>query len=353
MANSYTIIGLMSGTSCDGLDISVCQYNKGKNDHWDYQLHIAETVDYPDNLRTKLRGAINLNSNDLYLLDKEFAHFTADVVNDIKNRFKTKVDAIASHGHTVHHRPDLGYTVQIGCGETLAFLTGLKVINNFRQKDVAAGGQGAPLVPIGDKLLFNTKADAFLNIGGFCNISFVRNEVIAFDVCPGNLPLNKLVSSLDHAYDEGGNIAKSGKLKSELLEKLNSLPYYKSEAPKSLGVEWLESSFYPIFSDLPSTQDALRTIVEHIAIQIASSLKEYKAQKVLITGGGAKNSFLVDRICYHFNDEVIIPDNELVDFKEAIIFGFLGVLNLEEQPNCISNVTGASRDVVGGEIHLP
>lgn len=356
MTNSYTIIGLMSGTSCDGLDIALCTFSRKNELDWSYVLSCSKTVNYTRELELKLKQAIHCSSVELCQLDIVFAKFMAFEVNKFiaENNLKREdITAIASHGHTVFHQPEKGFTKQIGCGETMAYHTGIKVINNFRQKDIAAGGQGAPLVPIGDKLLFNRKAQAFLNIGGFCNISILNNEVIAFDVCPGNLPLNKTIERIGKQYDKNGDEARAGSINKSMLQKLNSIPYYSQNPPKSLGLEWLEEHFLSLLSiDLP-TQDLLCTIIEHIAMQIARTLNEYDVNRLMISGGGTNNGFLIERIKAHFSGDVYIPDIEVIEYKEAIIFGLLGALNLAGQPNCLSSVTGASKNVIGGEIHLP
>ncbi|OFZ10390.1 MAG: hypothetical protein A3D92_21080 [Bacteroidetes bacterium RIFCSPHIGHO2_02_FULL_44_7] len=209
------------------------------------------------------------------------------------------------------------------------------------------------MVPIGDALLFKEVSSAFLNIGGFCNVCFVEDPIQAFDVCPGNLPLNSLASKLGYAFDRDGHLAANAELNQDLLKKLNSLPFYSLPAPKSLGTEWLDSCFYPLLHGEIPAEVQLRTVCEHIAIQIANKLNEKGHSSVLVTGGGAKNRFLIKRLRTHFNGELLLPEVELIDFKEALIFGFLGALYLAGQNNCLAAVTGAKRDVKGGVLHLP
>jgi anhydro-N-acetylmuramic acid kinase len=345
----------MSGTSMDGLDISYCAYNRN-NSSWSYQVFNTQTVSYPGHIYNRLRDSKTLSSEELVQLDKSLAKFFADTVQEFISSngiSKSKIDCIASHGHTVFHQPSKGYTLQIGCGETLAYRTGIKVINNFRQKDVAAGGQGAPLVPVGDKLLFTNVADTFLNIGGFSNACSLNDGVIAFDICPGNLPLNAIASELGSKYDDKGMIAASGTVESNILDALNQIEFYSEKPPKSLGTEWLEEFFIPEISKIQNPRDKMRTVVEHVAIQISDTLENLKANKVLVTGGGAFNDFLISRISALTDAEIIVPEKELIEFKEAIVFGFLGALYLSETPNCLSSVTGAERDVIGGELHTP
>jgi anhydro-N-acetylmuramic acid kinase len=262
------------------------------------------------------------------------------------------IHSIASHGHTIFHQPEKGFTVQIGCGSTIALHTGINVVNDFRTKDVILGGQGAPLVPIGDFELFGNYATSFLNIGGFSNVSFQQNgKIVAFDCAPGNLPLNKLAHSKGLSYDKNGEIARSGEINFFLLDLLNALPFYQESGPKSLGIEWLETHFYPLIKFDRDIENNLRTILEHEAYQIGTLLNAQQQESVLITGGGALNSFLIERISHYFNGKVHLPDRKIIEFKEAIIFAFLGALYAQNQPNCLQEVTGASRSVCGGVFH--
>jgi len=354
--SSYQIIGIMSGTSMDGVDIVISTYQKSFNKDWEYNTKLARSTPYPPELLIDIQKSINMSPTELLILDKKIGSYFANLVNELiseSNIDKDDIDAIASHGHTIFHQPENGFTYQIGCGETLSMLTGINVINDFRQKDVVSGGQGAPLVPIGDLLLFNNLADAFLNIGGFSNICFTNNEVIAYDICPGNLPLNRIMNEIGFEYDKDGELSRKGIVIEEILEELNNLDYYSNSPPKSLGAEWLISNLYPITDTIFTRENRLCTITEHIAIQIAKVINQSKAKITLITGGGAKNNFLIERINQHIKSELLIPEVELIDFKEAIVFGFLGVLYLEKQPNSLSSVTGAKQNTIGGVLHTP
>jgi len=354
---NYEIIGLMSGTSMDGLDIAHLKFELNPENKWDFTLINSETAEYSSEFLKKLSNATQLNVPDFLQLDKEIGKVFGEMVNNfiVKNNIDTTlINAIASHGHTTFHQPENGFTSQIGCGSTIAFITNIPVINDFRTKDVIAGGQGAPLVPIGDLLLFQNQADSFLNLGGIANISFLKDtKMIAFDICPANLPLNKLVVNLGFTYDKNGEIAEKGKVELDLLKQLNALPYYTQNYPKSLGTEWLETYFNPLIHFDSNIENTLATVVEHEAIQIANVLNENNLTSVFITGGGAKNSFIIKRIKFYFKGEIIIPSTNSIDFKEAIIFAFLGALYLEKTPNTISSVTGAYRNVVGGVYHIP
>lgn len=355
--SKYEIIGLMSGTSMDGLDIAHVSFQKQENGDFVHQTIHTHQITLPESIREELVRISELSPQNIYILDKTLGRFYADSINQflsLKKINKKNIDAIASHGQTIFHQPHNGFTVQIGCGSTIAYHTGIPVINDFRTKDIIAGGQGAPLVPIGDFELFKEFADAFLNIGGFANISFKENQLIkAFDICPGNLPLNKLVFNKGLSFDKDGQIARSGEINFFLLDLLNSLEYYSKSGPKSLGTEWLEEQFYPLLKFDKEIENNLRTVVEHIAFQIANTLNQFNIQSVMISGGGARNKFLIERLEHYYNGKVVIPDHETIEFKEAIIFAFLGALYLDKKPNTIPSVTGAERPVIGGTLHIP
>ena len=354
--DNLEIIGLMSGTSLDGLDIAHVLFDFTKATT-QFTLVNCETIPYTRDILDKLNNYDTISVPEMLVLDKNLGRFYGDKVNEFiaKNKLnKTQIDAIACHGQTIFHQPQKRFTYQIGCGSTLAYQTGINVINDFRTRDVIAGGQGAPLVPIGDFNLFGGQAESFLNIGGFSNISFKKgNEIIAFDICPGNLPLNLLANRLGFEYDKNGELAKSGKIIHELLEKLNSLEYYQIPSPKSLGTEWLNETFNQLLKSNFDTRDLMSTIVEHIAIQISSILINEEISSVFITGGGAKNLSLIDQIKNHFKGEVIVPETKLIDFKEALVFAYLGALYLRNESNTITSVTGAERSVCSGVLHIP
>ena len=350
------LIGLMSGTSLDGLDVVHVKFEENKNGI-EFTILNCRTIAYPTDLELDIQEASNKSAQYLQILDKRIGLFYAEQVKLFLNDFnidRNDVEAIASHGQTILHQPENGFTMQIGCGSTLAYHCGIPVINNFRALDVIAGGQGAPLVPIGDFNLFKGKAAAFINIGGFCNISYKENDVIhAFDVCPGNLPLNKYAKYLDCSFDKGGEFARNGTLNSELLDSLNSLEYYKKTAPKSLGTEWLEQSFFPLITSQNTPEVALRTITIHIAEQISTTLQAKDLKSVYLTGGGAKNEFLIEQIKKSFRGKVIIPEINIIDFKEALIFAYLGYCYLLNRTTTILSVTGAEASLSTGVLHKP
>lgn len=349
-----TAIGVMSGTSLDGLDLCSAEFRFDGN--WKFEIIRTDCYNYDSKWRKKLASAHHLAVEDLSNLDKDFGKFIGESVNDLifSNRL-VKPDLICSHGHTVFHQPERGITVQIGDGQTIAKKTDITCVNDFRALDVSLGGQGAPLVPIGDELLFS-EFDGCLNLGGFSNISFQeRSERFAFDICPVNIVLNSLASKLGVEFDKGGRIAKRGKLHLTLLERLNAIEVYQNAARPSLAREWLEQEFMPLVENAEtSIEDKLRTVNEHIAIQIAHVLEQkLKSGKVLVTGGGAKNDHLIERLRALSQSEVIIGEPVITDFKEALIFAFLGVLRLKNEINVLKSVTGASRNSSSGVIHSP
>lgn len=357
MKHHYNVIGLMSGTSLDGLDICYVTF-KRTNDTWCFELNDYQTVSYSKEFKSELSNAFKVSGLTLSILDKKLGELYGESVNAfISNKGipHESIDFIASHGQTIFHQPENGLTVQIGCGEAIAKTTNLVVINDFRTKDVLNGGQGAPLVPKGDFDLFSIEADAFLNIGGFANISFKKEgQIAAFDIVPANILLNPIAEKLGQPYDANGNFARKGTISTTLLSKLNEIEEYHFSQPSSLGTEWILKNINPIVDSYKTEeQDLLATLTTHIAHQIANRINENKLQKVMITGGGAFNSFLVELIQNETNATLIIPKPEIIEFKEALIFAYLGVLRKLELPNCLKSVTGADIDVCGGVIHLP
>lgn len=344
----YHVIGVMSGTSLDGVDL--CYVNFTKDEQWGFEILKSKTVEYSEKWQERLKTAIKSNADILAQLDFDYSVFLAHTIKDFIEDFQIQnIDAICSHGHTVFHEPQKGITKQIGNLDVLAKIIGRKIVCDFRVDDVALGGEGAPLVPIGDRLLFS-EYDFCVNLGGFANISYEFNKQrIAYDICPVNIVMNRYAAILDLPYDDSGKIAKSGKINEQLLNTLNSLGFYQQKPPKSLGLEWVDNYIFPEIEKLNfKTDDILRTFVEHVSVQIANNVRENS--KVLFTGGGTYNTFLLDRIKAQKKMKLIVPDKELIEYKEALIFGFLGVLKLRNEPNCLSSVTGASKDHSSGKI---
>jgi anhydro-N-acetylmuramic acid kinase len=343
----------MSGTSLDGLDMALCRFEKTTG-RWNCEVIAAETYPYSDELQARLAEATDLPAFDFVKLDADLAATMAAAIRAFLAKETVKPDFIASHGHTTFHRPALGFTSQIGNGAIIASLTGFATVCDFRSRDVALGGQGAPLVPVGDELLFG-RYDACLNLGGFSNISFRRDgRRIAFDVSPCNMALNYLAGLLGMPFDRDGETARSGRTDAGLLDTLNVLDYYRLRGAKSLGKEWFEAVFRPCLDAAAiSVPDKLRTLTEHIAAQIADASRGCTGETMLVTGGGARNVFLTERLRALAGRTVVVPDAQTVDFKEAIIFAFLGVLRMREETNCLRDVTGASADSCGGAVYLP
>jgi anhydro-N-acetylmuramic acid kinase len=351
----YRAIGLMSGSSLDGLDIAFASFheNAGK---WNYEMLQADCYPYTPAWQQKLKTAIELPALDYLLLHTAYGHYIGEVVNRFieKHQLQYQVSLIASHGHTTFHAPSQKMTGQLGDGAAIAAVTQLPVVTELRAVDVAFGGQGAPIVPIGEKLLLGAY-DYFLNLGGIANISYNDpHQYTAFDICPANRVLNMLVSELGKEYDAGGMIAASGSVHNGLLEKLNALDYYSKPFPKSLANDFGTDVVYPMVkqASLP-VADALRTCTEHIAVQISRAVPATKTAKLLVTGGGAFNTFLVERLRQHVqqkNTEIVVPDDRLVNFKEALIMAFIGILRWRQEYNVLSSVTGASRDSIGGAL---
>jgi anhydro-N-acetylmuramic acid kinase len=359
----YRAIGVMSGSSLDGLDVAFVEFqeNAGK---WDYEIRQADCYPYNKDWIEKLRSATSLNSMDYQLLHVEYGHYIGEQMNRFieENKLHYQVALIASHGHTTFHIPSKKMTAQLGDGASIAAETQLPVITDLRALDLAFGGQGAPIVPIGEKWLLGN-FDFFLNVGGIANISFKSEPYIAFDICAANRILNMLINHEGKEYDDKGEMAKNGEINFELLQKLNGLDYYSQPYPKSLANDFGTDIVYPmIFATGCKTRDALRTYVEHIVIQTRNAIinlinnkSQTTNRKLLVTGGGAFNTFLVNRLNEELKQlqiEVVVPDEKLIQYKEAMIMAFMGVLRWRQEYNVLSSVTGASRDSIGGALWI-
>ena len=347
---TYRAIGLMSGTSLDGLDIAHCTFRR--DDRWHFELHAATTISYDDTWRNRLRLAHTLSGLELAQLHVDLGMLHGAWVGEFMRGHQLSADFIASHGHTIFHQPQLGMTHQIGSAPHIAAATGVDVIADFRTTDVAYGGQGAPLVPIGDWWLFGNYPMC-LNLGGIANVSVKESlQIEAFDIGLCNMALNHYAEKLGVSFDRDGTLSRAGGLNGALLEQLNNLDFFKQPAPKSLGKEFWVNEFLPIVERSGSdAHDVLRTITEHVAMQIGTTVSNREQGEILVTGGGAHNGFLMDRIAAHTHHRVVVPDRKIVDFKEAMIFAFLGALRLAGEPNALASVTGANRDSVGGAIY--
>ena len=347
---TFYALGLMSGTSLDGLDICHASFTKDDSGNWNFKMLNAETFPYSETWEHQLRNAIHLSAEEIFELHAEYGFYLGTKANEFIEKYSLKnIDLIASHGHTVFHQPQKKFTVQIGDGRAIKLLTDIPVIYDFRSQDVLMGGNGAPLVPIGDELLFS-EFDACLNIGGFSNISFKEDgKRIAFDICPVNIVLNDFAKRLGKEYDENGDFARNGIVNDDLLLALNSIEYYQESPPKSLGMEWVSENISPKFKD-ENPETILATFTEHAAIQISVILNKFQVKKILFTGGGTYNTFLVERIKSKTEAEIIIPEDKIIDFKEALIFAFMGVLRMTNENNVLSSATGSSHDHCSGII---
>lgn len=370
----------MSGSSLDGLDIALVRFavegadETSANPEYRFQILQAETLPYPEHWKKQLAEAFQQRPQDLVQLDKDYGKYLGEQVRNFAQKHNAKPDFVASHGHTIFHRPEEHYTLQIGDGQELAKACGFTVVNDFRTEDVGKGGQGAPLVPIGDKLLF-ADYEMCLNIGGIANISYDENgRRIAYDLCIANQALNYLAQMDGLDYDKDGDLARSGKVNFDLLKKLNNSPFFMQEPPKSLGREYFEMYQKGLLDEGRKTKDTRRgtaghgtqdcgtrdadlsiadmlaTFVEHIALQISIPISLLPKGKILVTGGGARNKFLMERLQARTKHEVVIPEKEIIDYKEALIFAFLGLRRLEGKTNVLASVTGAESNSCSGKI---
>lgn len=349
---TYISIGCMSGTSLDGLDLVACRFTFDRS--WNYEILKAVTIPYSHKWVNKLSTATELNALEFALLHNEYGKYTGKQVADFCIGLPEKPDLVSSHGHTIFHQPQQRLTVQIGNGACIAAASGLPTACDFRSLDVAMKGQGAPLVPVGDELLFGGY-EFCLNLGGIANVSFRENgERKAFDICPVNMAFNHFTKELGYEYDLGGTLGRTGTVQEELLGLLNGLEFYRQKGPKSLGCEWFEEEFLPlIYSFQLSPADVLRTLYEHVSDQLVQATEQYPKGQILITGGGAHNVFLIELFSEKTKHKTIVPSAQIIDFKEAVIFAFLGVLRLRHEVNCLKSVTGVHHDHSGGVIYLP
>lgn len=350
--SNFLIIGAMSGTSLDGLDLVATRFDLDQGS-WRFEILLAKTFSYPTILVDQLRVAIDCVDEQVESLDHALGQFIGRTVKLFAQNLNGKVDFVASHGHTVLHRPELGYTLQIGNGQIISDICGLPVINNFRENDVKLGGQGAPLVPIGDRDLFG-EFDLCLNLGGIANISQKRGEeMLAYDICPFNMALNELSGQLGLAYDDKGRLASEGIVDADLLESLNDISYLTREYPKSLGLEDYRALWLPlIVASSAPLKDKMCTFTEHTAMQVAKVLEGSDvSKKVLITGGGTFHQYFLSRLEQLAKPKICIPEEPIINFKEGLVFAYLGLLRYLGKPNCLRSVTGADKDNAGGDLY--
>ncbi|MDC8005662.1 anhydro-N-acetylmuramic acid kinase [Aureisphaera galaxeae] len=346
----YKVVGVMSGTSLDGVDLAECFFEISNSGNWSFTMGKATTIPYPESWKMRLQEGIHFSKGRLQSLNKEYTQYLGRLIKDFMTENEIEdVDAVCSHGHTILHQPEKGITLQIGNLPEISKYAEAKLICDFRVQDVALGGQGAPLVPIGDRLLFQ-EYDYCLNLGGFANVSSEVNGVrIAYDICPVNIVLNPLAEQMGYPFDKGGKLAASGSLDASLFQALNGLAFYNQSPPKSLGLEWVQKEVFPLLKiSKASIQDQLHTVTEHIAFQLSNAFSE--GARVLVTGGGAYNTYLLERVRHYTHVNLVVPEAALVEYKEALIFALLGVCRLRSEVNCLASVTGASRDHCSGMI---
>lgn len=352
MKNSFNVIGLMSGTSLDGLDIALCEFRK-EHKNWTFKILATECYNYESLWQSRLKNAMALSKEELFLLHNAIGEDYAQKINEFLLHHKAEgtVDLICSHGQTIHHDPERGSSLQIGNPAIIASKVKIKTVADLRIQDVALGGQGAPIVPMGEWHLF-PECSQFLNLGGIANITKMNrteSTVLAYDISPANGMLNHLVSERELKYDKDGALAATGSIHQDLLKQLNGIPYYSARSPKTLDAGFFQAELLPLFDAFSiSFEDKLRTAVEHIAYQISQNAND---EALMITGGGTLNTFLIERINAHCKFEIIIPSNEIIEYKEAIIMAFLGLLRNLNQPNIFASVTGASKDHSSGLIY--
>jgi len=354
----FKVLGMMSGTSLDGLDIAYCHI-WNENNQWDFEIRQTTTISYDDDLYQNLKNAIHLSEEAHLQLHSDYGIWLGEQAKAFVKKHDLQIDFIASHGHTSHHRPEEGITFQLGDGQKIADIADKKTICDFRSLDMELGGQGAPLVPIGDALLL-AEYEFCLNLGGISNMSFQKEEKrLAYDIGLANMPLNYITEKIGLKYDEGGKMAKRGKLIPTLLAELNDLKYYQLPYPKSTGYEWFTSAIVSLLEKFNgSTENLLHTVIHHNCEQIALAIKKEKPKKgsqVLVTGGGALNDFYISTLSEKLgtNCSVKIPPKKFIEFKEALVFAFMGVLKELNEINVLSSVTGAKRNSCSGVVFEP
>ncbi len=362
-SNTHYVIGLMSGSSLDGIDLAYCKFTLVNQHQFEWELILGETMPIPESWKARLAHLPTQNAVTFARTHVYFGHFLAETVNSFIAKHQiTALDFLSSHGHTIFHNPDKRYTTQIGCGSALAVLTGYPVVNDFRMQDIAINGEGTPIAPAADRYLFS-EYDFCLNIGGIANITSLVHELpVAYDICPANQLLNFLARQLGVEFDAGGRLAASGGLLPDLLSALRDFPYYQSPYPKSISNEWIIEQVLPILDSFEaSIEDKLHTATQFIAQEISNNIMLLAGQssksnfRLMAAGGGSKNDYLIQSIQSYLHKELnidlIVPSTEIIDFKEAILMGLMGVLRVLNMPNCFSSVTGAKFDTIGGAIH--
>lgn len=346
----------MSGTSMDGIDLAHCTLSIDANGKWNYEINAAETIPYDETWRLRLSKLRNQNALIVYRTDRYFGEYIGRLINDFLEKHQLQADLIGSHGHTIFHQPEINVSYQIGAGSAISGVTGIPSVTNFRAMDVVKDGEGAPVSGIGDELLFG-EFDFCLNLGGFANISVnIDGRRIAYDICPANIVLNRIAREFGQEYDHDGEIAEKGRIDYDLLGDLNSIDYYSASYPKSLGREWINENFwFRVRNSEASKEDKMKTLVDHIAQQIGQNIEDLSSgdssmKRVFVTGGGAFNKTLIEHLRTHTDAEIIVADDQIVHYKEALIFGLMGVLRVRNEITVLASQTGAESDSVAGDL---
>ena len=352
---TYKVVGVMSGTSMDGVDLAHCSLTEQEGGKWSYTINAAKTYEYNDVWRLRLSKLRNQNAINVYKTDRYFGEYIGELINEFLSEHSLEADLIGSHGHTIFHQPENNISFQIGSPSAIAGVTDIPTVGNFRAMDVVKYGEGAPISGLGDQLLFN-EFDMCLNLGGFANLSTVKDGTpVAYDVCPCNILLNRIAREFGQEYDEGGKIAEQGGINYDLLSDLNSIDYYSQPYPKSLGREWINDNFwFRVRQSDASKEDRMKTLVDHIGQQIGQNIEnltdDSSKSRVYVTGGGAFNNALIDHIKTHTDAEVVVPDAQVVEYKEALIFALLGLLRVQNKPTVLASYTGAENDSIAGDL---
>lgn len=352
---TYKVVGVMSGTSMDGVDLAHCNLTEREDGKWNYTINAAKTYEYNDVWRLRLSKLRNQNAVNVYKTDRYFGEYIGELINEFLAEHNLEADLIGSHGHTIFHQPENNISFQIGAPSAIAGVTDIPTVANFRAMDVVKYGEGAPISGLGDQLLFS-EFNMCLNLGGFANLSTVKDgKPVAYDICPCNILLNRIAREFGQEYDEGGKIAEQGSINYDLLSDLNSIDYYSQPYPKSLGREWINDNFwFRVRQSDASKEDRMKTLVDHIGQQIGQNIEnltdDSTQSRVYVTGGGAFNTALIDHIKTHTDAEVIVPEAQVVEYKEALIFALLAILRVQNKPTVLASYTGAENDSIAGDL---
>jgi anhydro-N-acetylmuramic acid kinase len=348
------ILGAMSGSSLDGLDLAICSFT----DQSIFTIHNSTTIELPLDLRTKLKNFSTLNAFQIADLDAYFALFSAHSIRDFTNNWIGGISLVVSHGHTLYHNPANAVSWQIGNGGIIAAVTGIDTLCDLRVQDVALGGQGAPLAALVDLNLFKDYT-GLLNLGGIANITINQsNTVYSWDISPCNQVFNHLAQKEGKEFDKGGSIARSGKILMELIHKWQENTYFSQMPPKSMDNTWVKENYIKEIDKIDQPVKILMaSFAEFVAIQLSKDLKslDLNPGKILVTGGGAFNAHFISRLKVHLsplNWVVEVAEESLINYKEAMLMAYMGHRYINKKTNTISTATGAEKDLISGALYL-